>query len=242
MAWMCWGGIYSAAPICCLSVRWQASTSPFLAISAWKQHNQQHQHCVLLALPACPQTYQTMALEAPKRGREGGGGKKQAPYTAPASATAAAEAAAVGRQVASAAAPSEELIDLLSDSEDEGGLLPPPSATKRLKGAAGKAAAAGGSGGGKGDGGGPLYQLFWHRRVYTVLPAACDVAARRCSAGRRGLLAGWVWLPTLDLLARMASCPQPGAAGLETAGFHLRRLSSYLTWPLPLLLSVAGWC
>ena len=120
-------------------------------------------------------TYQTMALEAPRKEGAGGGAaaKKKA---AAAAAAAGAGGSAAAAAAAGAAGEDDDFIDLLSDSEEE--QLAAQQArqagvgAKRQKvspggGKAAAAAAAPGSGKAK-----PLFDIFWHRQASSP-PTAC---------------------------------------------------------------------
>lgn len=112
-----------------------------------------------------------MALEAPRRGRDGDAKKGT-------SAAAAAAAAAY------AASDDPLVVDLLTDSEGEGGPAAPP--TKRFKGAAERAAEAKAA---AREGGGPLYTIYWHRCGQRGVVCCLGAAPRGCCAV---LLSVWV--------------------------------------------------
>ena len=121
-------------------------------------------------------TYQTMALEAPRKEGAGGGAaaKKKAAAAAAAAAAGAAGSSAAAAAAAGGAAGDDDdfVIDLLSDSEDEqlaaqraqqGG-----AGTKRQKvspGGGRAAAAAAAPGSAKAKPSRPLFDIFWHRQA-----------------------------------------------------------------------------
>ncbi|PSC70181.1 SNF2 family DNA-dependent ATPase [Micractinium conductrix] len=155
-------------------------------------------------------TYQTMALEAPKRDgapRGSGAAAKKAQQRQQQAAAAAAVVAATGGR-------EESVVDLQSEEEEEGDALPAAAAAaggggKRQK-AAGGARLGGGGGGGKG---GPLFDIMWHR---VVLDEA------QCIKNPRTLAAHAAW--TLKARARWCLSGTPLQNSLDDLYSYFRFL------------------